>query len=132
VMKELDARKLPSARVDRRMVDYVEITDELLPPEDPYWGLGEDPAGCWQGVPSGRPRYDVCADTFGAASEERASRDFPILEAYDDRLVLGRFYPEPDGSREVVPADASNAAALKRARCCFHHQTNFRVRGASQ
>ena len=131
-------------RLDRRMVDYVQVTDELLPPSDPFWRQPdlEEPNSCWDDrldaasndpgqleAAAGR-RYEFCSSHFGPFGEQRESRDFPILEAYDDHVVLGRF--APSSKHDVVYKDPSNAPYLKLLRCCFHHQVKFNVRAGSQ
>ncbi|HEY6463564.1 MAG TPA: hypothetical protein VIY73_25525, partial [Polyangiaceae bacterium] len=145
--------------------DYVEIADDLLGPDDPYWAIpSSDAQDCWDGSgleddhnagistsPNAGARYQSCATLYGADGEDAApegsgsvadlyfARDLPILQAYDDHLVLGRFgwFPkdtngndvsEQTTNRVVVPADASNAPFLKQIRCCFHHQATFKVR----
>jgi hypothetical protein len=120
----------PDPQLERHIVDYVQLTEDLLPPDDPYWSLAEDPGQCWAGAPPpGRQRYDACLRTFGAASDQGAERDFPILEAYEDRLVLGTFAPQADGSRDIVYKDPGyNAPRLAQMACCFHHQVRFHVR----
>ncbi|MBX3259129.1 MAG: hypothetical protein KF782_05515 [Labilithrix sp.] len=135
-------------RLDRRMVDYVQVKDELLPANDAYWRQADvpEPNSCWddrlnpanpadasQVEAAARARFEVCSNVFGRVDQESVSRDFPILEAYEDHLVVGRFVKFSDeASREVVYADPSNAAYLKLLRCCFHHQVRFDVRAASQ
>ncbi len=125
-------------RLDRRMVDYVQVVDEILPSDDPYWRLSEDslPAEqrCWDDrLQTAAARHAACSSAYGAASEQSAERDFPILEAYDDHLVIGRFFKKDElTSREIVYKDVSNAAHLKLMRCCFHHQVRFRIRTGSQ
>ncbi len=133
-------RPLPQGAYARQMVDYVQITDELLPPTHEYWSLPNDkvPGQCWDPTFSdAASRYATCSTTFGTAQNQAEERDFPILEAYDDHLVLGRFYTPPSDAsapsrREVVYVDPSNAGYLRLARCCFHNQIKFRVRAASQ
>ncbi|MBX3189407.1 MAG: hypothetical protein KF819_20455 [Labilithrix sp.] len=122
---------------DRLVTDYIQLTEEILPADDAYWGLDDAPANeCWQydegrqRLPAGGARHDACVRTFGAADDQSTQRDFPILEAYEDKLVVGRFYPRADGKREVVWKDKSSADVLKLMRCCFHHQVRFRVRTA--
>ena len=60
------------------------------------------------------------------------ARDFPILNAFNDRLVVGRFgwdgATERTANRSVVGPDPSNVSPLKRARCCFHNKAAFKVR----
>ena len=119
---------------ERWMTDYVQLTEDLLDPNDGYWGLDQSQSdqSCWEGplaTASGPIRHDACARTYGAfANDQKPTRDFPIVEAYDDRVVLGRFYTPADRHREVVYTDPSNASDLKLMQCCFHHQVRFRVR----
>jgi hypothetical protein len=115
------------------LTDYVQFSDEILDPGDPYWAEANNE--CWSGdlaAASPQVRHDACTSQFGAAADQSPQRDFPILEAYDDRLVLGRYAYTDAGilasQRSVVASDPSNGAALARARCCFHHQARFKVR----
>ncbi|HEY5242107.1 MAG TPA: hypothetical protein VIJ22_11600 [Polyangiaceae bacterium] len=151
--------------------DYVELVDDLLPDGDPYWATpsssqpGQE-QDCWDGdladpdgtaypSPQAENRYQRCASQYGYDGEDAApegnqsvadinlTRDFPILEAYDDHLVLGRFgwlpqdannaqVVEQTNNRVVVGPDPSNAPFLRFARCCFHHQATFKVRTGGQ
>ncbi len=155
VINALASKQRPpyAERLERRMVDYVQVIDELLPANDGFWRQADldAPNSCWDEqlnpanpgdaaqveAAAGR-RHELCSSFFGSASEQSENRDFPILEAYDDHLVVGRFFnfskppPEKKLTREVVYSDPSNAAHLKLMRCCFHHQVRFAVRAASQ
>ncbi len=134
--------------------DYIEIADDLLAQNDPYWGEARN--DCWQGAGSGLEdgakdvadaRYTACSNLFGAdgvdagasgtgtQADQYLSRDYPILQAFDDHLVVGRFGWNPKDSsgeqtsnRVIVGADKSNVPFLKLARCCFHHEATFKVR----
>jgi hypothetical protein len=143
-------------RIAKKTGDYVQIIDDILDNTDPYWSTG-DVNGCWEGNladdqnagamnASASPkvagdRYNACANTFGSGQDVNpvmsVQRDFPILEASQDKLVLGRF-GYPDGSppttqsREIVTADKGNAPFLKLMRCCFHNQFQFNVRAANE
>jgi hypothetical protein len=143
-------------RLTKKTGDYVQIIDDILANTDPYWAT-QDVNQCWDGpladdVSPGTAnasasskvaadRYNACANTFGSGQDVNpvmsVQRDFPILEASQDKLVLGRF-GYPDGqppttqSREIVAADKSNAPFLKLMRCCFHNQFQFNVRAASE
>jgi hypothetical protein len=123
-------------RLDRRMTDYVQVVDDLLPSDDPYWSVPNDPApnSCWDpSLRTASDRYNVCSSIFGTAADQSTNRDFPILEAYDDHVKVGRFAKiPPNQSREVIFSDPSNAPFLKLLRCCFHHQVKFNVRAASE
>jgi hypothetical protein len=144
--------------------DYVELTDDLLAQGDPYWSQPSATNDCWDGDLADDPgvvspmrsshadaRYNLCATEYGSDGEDAApegnqsvadtffARDFPILQAYDDHLVLGRFgwfdtdskgnaVGEQPNNRVVVGPDPSNVPFLRLARCCFHHQATFKVR----
>ncbi len=137
-----DAGLPPDPILTQRVGDYVQITDELLPDLDPYWLLNEN--DCWSEIDAtlpadlspparGAAHRDVCERTFGNATDALTSRDFPVLEASESRLVLGRYaYPEGRlnsvSQRTVVPSDSSNRGLLKATQCCFHNQVQFNVR----
>ncbi|WP_146650911.1 hypothetical protein [Labilithrix luteola] len=130
----------PDRDLFRRLADYVTFTEDLLDSSDPYWGLQEpEEDKCWDPqYQTAQQRFDVCSQTFGAAADESELRDYPILEAFDGKLVVGRFFRPapitlPNGStiqapRQIVGRDPSNVPFLKLARCCFHRQARFHVR----
>jgi hypothetical protein len=145
IQEALAASKLPPVpRLERTIADYVQITDAILPPEDPYW---KEPNDCWNGLKRVGDRLEdlddpaerqaLCAQTYGGDVDANTERDFPILEAYDDRLVVSRFgYVDQNArtieKREVVDAHETNPPFLKTMRCCFHNQVRFRVRSGGQ
>jgi hypothetical protein len=135
---ELVKDSLPAVPLfDQRVADYVQLTDDIFDPSDPYWTL---PNACWDspGLPqTASARATLCNDTYGSTldpTNPSLERDFPILEAYDDHLVIGRFgYPtatatDPSPPRQVVGASASNVPFLTLMQCCFHNQAHFNVR----
>lgn len=141
---ELATRELPvPPNLSQRVVDYVEIVDDLLPPTDPYWL--EDQA-CWTGdlaKASATQRFAVCNQTFDGDFEPppevnpeplpNPNRHFPILEAYDGKLRVSRFYAKDALTpRVAVRAEATNQKSLALAKCCFHNQARFRVRTGMQ
>src|ERR1019366_1671082 len=131
--------------------DYVEITDDILPSNDPYWGIqdiqGDD---CWNipeangdggtGALPTNERYNLCQATFGAPGTNPAfniTRDAPILEAYSDHLQVGRFghtssMIERTENRTVDPGGPNNPPFLKLMACCFHKQAAFKVRAGGE
>ena len=144
----LETTGQPGPQASQRVVDYVQIADDLLPPSDPYWALNNDDGSsfeCWRlpdpygELKTPAKRYDTCNAQFGAAGDQSPRRDFPVLEAYDGRLVVGRWSyldeknPTPQ-SRVVAgrSSDAFTTATMKLARCCFHNQIRMRVRTGSQ
>ncbi len=137
----------PSQALPRWTSDYIEITDDLLAQGDGYWNLGGSSADggpgndCWDGSGVEGPnqadaRYNYCVASFGASGSDADShlckRDFPIVQASDGSLVVGRFgFSDPEeqtSNRTIVGPDPSNVPFLKAATCCFHHQAGFRVR----
>ena len=129
----------PPRRLEHKLGDYVQVIDDLLPSDHPYWGT-QEPAGdsCWEPeFSTADARYGLCSRTFGVASDESLRRDFPIVEAYDDRLVIGAYGDEDPANptvarREVVVQDPGKAPFLKLLRCCFHRQVRFNVRAGAE
>jgi hypothetical protein len=138
---------MTSSRIPRpdalssRLADYVQITDPILPASDPYWRENPDETGgegagkCWPDDLAPEKRQALCSTFYLAPDDPNAvERDFPVLEAYDDRLVVGRYYRAPADAtgklkpRQIVSKDPTNAEALRAMRCCFHHQVRFKVR----
>lgn len=130
-------------RAGDRTFDYVQLSDDLLPPGDSYWtnDSSPTPATCWTMPDGGRitspvDRYNTCVQTFGTASAPTLARDLPVLEAYDGRLVTGRFLyggsTPSTQSRIVAPRDTAGEASLKLVQCCFHAQAGFHVRASGQ
>jgi hypothetical protein len=142
--------------------DYILLSDDIPTQDDPYWTVNAPPAGaepdgegqiddCWAGTGYDTPsdpndpaavaavanqRYNACLQTFGWAANANTtySRDLPILNAYADHLVVGRFgWPEgvaeATTNRYVVPNDpVGSPPRLKLVSCCFHRQPAFEVR----
>ncbi len=126
-----DPTSLP-LEADRRLGDYVQIIDGVLPATDLYW---QQANSCWAGdlATDVSQRANLCATTFGGAGVTDASpnRDFPILEAYDDHLVLGQYAYKDEKAPAVgghIRATTTNPEVMRRAQCCFHNQAHFKVR----
>jgi hypothetical protein len=125
-------------RLDVRVGDYVQVADDVPDPTDTYWNE-DDPEGCWAdtGLDTADARYAACSQAFGYASEQNVLRDYPVLEAYEDHLVLGRFGyvdggPIATTNRTIVGASDTNVRQLKALRCCFRRQVGFNVRTGGQ
>jgi hypothetical protein len=130
--------------------DYVQITDALLPEGDAYWSLPNEECD----VADPDLRYQSCANYFQPPlSQQQASappltlsRDLPILEAYDDHLIVSRFrypvdnsvdggalpVPESTTNRVVEPPNSSNSPFMRATKCCFHSQVGFTVRAGGE
>lgn len=127
--------------LEERLGDYVVLNDEILPESDGYWRAD---AACW-GDPEPDPndpnlqktptdaagRRALCKAVFGEQKSHSDERHLPILEAYDDRLVVGVYTPyEPTPAlRKGQRASTSRERyRLQLAQCCFHAQSRFQVR----
>ena len=142
--------KLPSWTAD-----YVEITDDILPKTDPYWGIPSYPAStpsvdsCWAipgndladalNTPAPSPhaaaRFNLCQEVYGTPGtnpDASPSRDAPILYAFKDHLVVGPFrfngQLEETTSRTIDPNDPNGPRHLELMACCFHKQAAIKVR----
>ena len=152
--KPTDTKSYIPPKFDQRVGDYVQITDDILgaadagpgiPIDDPYWT--EDQA-CWAGISFQNmslatndadnnvalTRQQLCIDKYGAyGAEQNPQRDFPILQASEDKLVLGRYlYIDPNNrptnGRVIAPPDTTPQVDYQLAQCCFHSQAHFNVR----
>ena len=108
-LSEMAAAKLPVTPEEKTLpswtTDYVEITDDILVSTDPYWGTDQacwdipgtdltNDAGATGGMSVATRRYDLCQATFGQPGSNpdlNVTRDAPILQAYTDHFVVGRF-----------------------------------------
>lgn len=99
---ELDAFALSHA-------DVAEITNDFLAPEDPYWSAVGDSCSLLR-----------CVTTFGRPDAPTAARSFPILEAYQDRVIT---------PLAAVP-DLTTDGALLAPECCFPTLVSYQVRAS--
>jgi hypothetical protein len=146
VLAEMKRIGVTSSVLADRMVDYAEITDDLLSPTDDYWRVDQ---ACWADVVPGggnaTTRFDTCNQLFDAdyvptpqvntTPVVNPNRYLPVVEAYDGKLVVTRFSPQKVGSTTystVVPPEASNKSSLAAVKCCFHSQAKIQVRAKSQ
>ncbi len=149
----MNAANLPSVAeksLPTWTTDYVEITDDILNSDDPYWALHQ---ACWE-IPGTQlgdgdggtsstnlatQRFNICQATFGSPGSNpdlNVPRDAPIIEAYTDHLTVGRFgFPnglETTTNRTVDPGSTRNPTFLKLMACCFHNQAGFKVRAGGE
>jgi hypothetical protein len=135
----------PAAQLPTWTADYIEITDDILAQDDQYWSIPSTTNTCWQIPGEGldndtKPsiaddRYNSCQAVFGAPGSNpdlSPSRDAPILQAYRDHLVVGRFafssQLEQTTNRTIDPGSNNNPRSLKFMQCCFHNGAQFKVR----
>jgi len=110
------------------------LTDTQGHPLDAHTdGIGVTP---YEGTP--KFRQQVCIDKFGAyAADQNTQRDFPIVQAFEDHLVLGRYLyldatNRPSNGRIIAPPDTQAQVDYQLAQCCFHNQAHFKVRTGSE
>lgn len=103
------------------LADRLEITASIPEQDNSYWKVAEtdETNSC---------SYATCNSFFGAADAEsvKATRDFVILEAYDDHLEL------EDTEAVFTDEDGQLRSALEAARCCFPTFLNYVVRPGDQ
>jgi hypothetical protein len=125
-----------------------------LPIDDPYW---QEDQSCWAGITTSSPdagvidlttndqnntvalaRQNVCVDKFGAlGADQNPQRDFPILEATEGFIRLGRYayldpVNRPTNGRVIVPPDTTPQVDFQLAQCCFHNQAHFNIRTGAE
>jgi hypothetical protein len=86
------------------LADRMEIASELPSEASPHWGT----SAC---------TFQECSAAFGSREVRTLARDLPILEAYQDHLVLG---------------DSDYGITDDAIKCCFPGVVSFEVRPAQQ
>jgi hypothetical protein len=90
-----------------RHADYVQITQGIPDENSAYW---TSPATASCGGATGKAAYFTCRDAFGPSDHPTALRDFRIVRAYQDHLVI-----EP---RELASAEDKDEI-INLLFCCF-------------
>jgi hypothetical protein len=105
----------------RLHADYLQITADLPAEDDTYWSNPQSVGYGCGGLGNGNG-YSACLQVFGNRTTPEPTRDFVILEAYENRLVV-----EPRTSSDIV-------GTLALAYCCFGagQATSYRVRAGDQ
>ncbi len=104
--------------------DYVDVVSELLPSDNSYWksdtgnGCGSDLVAENSGL-SGR---EVCDLFFGSPELPDPHREYRIIRAFNDRLIV-----EPRRYGGQTERDA----ALELLECCFPQAVEFQVRASN-
>jgi hypothetical protein len=100
--------------------DWVEISNELLDEEDPYWSSVGDQCS-----------FLRCRAAFGTAQAPTPNRSFRIREVYHDRLLIDPLDPQaPPGAPVTVP-DPTRGGAPLDPDCCFPTLTSYQIRGGA-
>jgi len=99
--------------------DYVQLTTALLAEDDPYWQV------------QGAPKRSDCLADFGAEDDDplRETRDFRILSAFADRMVLQpRLAPVVPRGATDDDIHAAAIAAMAELKQCFPTVQKYRLR----
>jgi hypothetical protein len=116
----------------RRHGDYVQIVEDLLEDDDPYWTPGNPGATCGADLfqvdvsgGSGGGR-GLCETFFGPFQLQNATRDLRIVEASEDNMRLE--------SRTLEPTNSSQRRRelSEFVSCCFPRSTRYAVRAGNQ
>jgi hypothetical protein len=91
----------------RKHADRMVIASELPSEASPHW----DVAAC---------TFQICSATFGTPEVRTLARDLPIVEAYQDHLLVGSSDFEEDGVTDDL------------VKCCFPGVVSYEVRPAQQ
>ncbi len=103
----------------REHADYVQVASSILPEDDGYWTTSISPSCGF----SGKTAWLTCRDHFGPSDKPKVSRNFRVLEAYQNRLVIE---PRNYGSEQEKQEE------LDLFRCCFGQTAlKYNVRGGS-
>ncbi|MEN9577414.1 MAG: hypothetical protein RJA70_423 [Pseudomonadota bacterium] len=111
-------------RFAERHGDYAQVTGALLEPSHSYWAAGG--AQCREvlkDTATGLSGREVCDLYFGTPQLPDAHREFRVLRAFNDRLIV-----EP----RSVGGPIERAASLGLLECCFPELVEFEVRASNQ
>ena len=121
----------------RRHADYAQLVGALLESNDAYWNAPNAGAECGRELyqngtanPTTLSGRALCEQFFGSAEVPEVNRDFRILEASEDRLVVEPRSFEPTGPTRATPM--RRRLLLEFASCCFPEPTPFQVRAGHQ
>jgi hypothetical protein len=115
----------------RTQADYVQLVGELSDEDDPYW---RDPATggqCGQELfgqnPTTLPGRSLCEQFFGPAEVQSTNRDYRIVEAHEDYLLVEARGSEP--AQTMSPTRKRQLAEF--AACCFPTSTAYGIRAGA-
>jgi hypothetical protein len=130
--RELGVSPANEAAFVRRHADYVQIIGDLLEEDDPYWSAPNPGASCnaelfqIEGNPPVVPGRPLCDQFFLPAELQNEHRDFRIVEASEDGLLI-----EPRDS-VARGSEARRRQLSEFAACCFPDATAFQIRAGHQ
>jgi hypothetical protein len=107
----------------RQYADYVDISSDLLPEEDPYWNTsaGRTCGASVSEAADGVTGRFLCELVFGNPTLPNTTREFRIQRAFNDQLIMEPRRFDSESERQNI---------LELAECCFPQNIEFRVRAS--
>jgi hypothetical protein len=113
--------------------DYVVITSDLLPPDDPYWGSGQSKDG---GPPAGATCINAHAENSGEGYRQcRVAMGSPDIQAPADIRQLRITHATRDTLTVTQRKDADASiqeANMEALKCCFPEPVSYTVRASHE
>jgi hypothetical protein len=114
----------------RRQADYVQLLGELSDEDEPYWRDPTSGGQCGQELfgqnPTTLPGRSLCEQFFGPAEIQSTERDFRIVEAHEDYLLV-----EPRRYDPATMSQTRRRQLAEFAACCFPESTAYGIRAGS-
>ncbi len=119
----------------RRHSDYAQLVGDLAESNDAYWNAPNAGAECGRELyqnesdnPTSLSGRALCEQFFRSPEvPDNINRDFRILEASEDRLLV-----EPRGFDPLMNSPTRRRHLIEFAACCFPEPTPFQVRAGHQ
>lgn len=115
----------------RTQADYVQLLSQLSDEDDPYWRDPTTGGQCGQELfgqnPTTLPGRSLCEQFFGPAEIQDPNRDYRIVEAHEDYLLVEARGTEP----AALMSPTRRRQLAEFAACCFPGSMAFGIRAGS-
>ena len=115
----------------RQTADYVQFVDELSDEGEPYWRDPSTGGQCGQALfeqsPTTLSGRSLCAQFFGPIEIQSVNRDYRIVEAHEDYLLI-----EPRSYDPATMSTTRRQQLSEFASCCFPGSTAYGIRAGHQ
>ena len=120
-----------AATFARHHADYVQLVSDLSDEGDPYWRDPSTGGQCGQALfgqsPTQLSGRSLCQQFFGPPQIQSTQRDYRIVEAREDYLLI-----EPRSYDPATMSETRRRELSEFASCCFPNSTSFGIRAGSQ
>ena len=132
VGRELGVRSQSAlATFARTQADYVQLVGDLSDEDDPYWRDPTTGGQCGQELfgqnPTTLPGRSLCEQFFGPVEIQSPNRDYRIVEAHEDFLLVEARGQEP----AQMMSDTRRRQLAEFAACCFPGSTPYGIRAGN-